>query len=203
MGGDSMGGLALAILGLMALMLAGLALVFGAVGLFAARQLGWHGARRKALIAGLALVGMAAGWLWANATFYESKLDPPPELTVRVAPGFAEPWAILLEDPVNGVPLVWRGGDRPFDAPKAEIALPKSGVLRIRDFGQARGRGDLKARWSDGAESRGSGGGPGPAGFGATGYIALSHDRPGATGPGAMLPMGEALGAYIKAREQR
>ena len=203
MGGDGMAGLALAILGLMALMLIGLALPFGAVGWFAAKQLGWHGGRRKALIAGLALLGMAGGWLWANATFYESKFDLPPELSVRVAPGFAEPWAILLEDPVNGVALVWRGGDRPFDAPKAEIVLPKGGVLRIRDFGQAQGRGDLKAVWSDGAESRGTGGGPAPAGLGATAYIALSHDRPGATGPGAMLPMGEALGAYIKARERR
>ena len=203
MGGDGMGGLALAIIALMALMLVGLALAFGAVGWFAARQFGWQGGRRKALTATLALIGMTAGWLWANATFYESKFDPPPELTVRVAPGFAEPWAILLEDPVNGVPLVWRGGDIPFDAPKAEVVLPRGGVLRIRDFGQAQGRGDLKTVWSDGAESRGSGGGPAPAGLGATGYIALSHDKPGATGPGAMLPMGEALGTSIKARERR
>ena len=203
MGGDGMGSLALAILGLMALMLAGLALAFGAVGWVAAKRLGWHGGRRRALIAGLALLGMAGGWLWANATFYESKFDPPPELIVRTAPGFAEPWAILLEDPVNGVPLVWRGGIRPFDAPKAEIAVPKGGVLRIRDFGQTRGRGDLKARWSDGSESRGTGGGPAPAGLGATAFIALSYDKAGATGPGPMLPMGEDLGAYIRARERR
>ena len=203
MGGDGTGGLALAILGVMALMLVGLALVFGAVGWVAAKQLGWQGGRRKALIAGLALLGMAGGWLWANATFYESKFDPPPELIVRIAPGFAEPWAILLEDPINGVPLIWRGGAQPFDAPKAEIVLPRGGVLRIRDFGQARGRGDLKVVWSDGAESRGTGGGPAPAELGATGYIALSHDRVGATGPGAMLPMGAELGTYIRARERR
>lgn len=201
--GDGLGGLAFVILALMAMMLVGLALGFGAVGLFIAKRLGWSGGRRVALVVALALVGMAGGWLWANATFYESQFDPPPELRIRVAGGFAEPWAILLEDPARGVPLVWTGGTMPFDAPVAEVALPRGGVLRVRDFGQAQGRGDLTVVWSDGARSMGLGMGPAPAGLGARSYLAVSRDPADATGPGTELPQGAALAAYIRTREAR
>lgn len=203
MGGDGLGGLAFAILALMALMLVGLALDFGGVGLFIAKRIGWTGWRRTALVAGLALVGMAGGWLWANATFYESKFDPPPELRIRVAGRFAERWAILLEDPARGAPLVWSGGTMPFDAPVAEIAMPPGGVLRVRDFGQAQGRGDLTVVWSDGSRSMGRGMGPSPVELGARGYLAISRDPADATGPGADLPQGADLVAYVRARERR
>ncbi len=146
---------------------------------------------------------MAGGWLLANATFYESQFDPPPELRIRVAGGYAEPWAILLEDPARGVPLMWSGGTMPFDAPVAEVSLPRGGVLRVRDFGQAQGRGDLTVVWSDGARSIGVGMGPAPAGLGARSYLAISRDPAAATGTGADLPQGAELATYIRQRERR
>lgn len=69
-----------------------------------------------------------------TATFYESSFSPPPELRLTAPAGFDAPWVVLLEDP-RGRTLVWDESALPFMTTTAELALPPSGVVRIRSFG--------------------------------------------------------------------
>ena len=199
MGGDGMGGLAVAIILAMVLMIVGASVIALLLGRRVARQ---RGASPAAVIkAGLfgSLIGVALGLSAVAATFFESSWSPPPRLEISVPPGYAQPWTILLEDPRAPTAIVWRGADFPFARRRARIAVPPAGVRRVKALGEAAGRGDLEILWSDGAPHNGTGGGPAPAGSGAHSYILLGRPLPDGILPQA--PSGDSLAAEIKARE--
>lgn len=199
MGGDGMGGLAVVILIVMAVMVAtGFGVAFW-LGKRFAHMRGWPPSRIRTtgLLAGFG--GMLIGFAALVSTFYESSWSPPPRLEITVPPEYQRPWTIILEDPRAPVTLDWRGSSLPFAQRRAAVALPESGIVRVRRFGEASGRGDLEVSWSDGVPHNGTGGGPGPAGTRATAYMLLG--RPLADGSLPEAPSGEALAAEVAARE--
>lgn len=199
MGGDGMGGLALAIVLAMALIVLGGALLAFLLARAAARRKGSSPAavKKTGLLASLA--GVALGSCIVAATFYESSWSPPPKLEISVPPGYAQPWTILLEDPRAPIDIVWSGAKIPFAQRHARINVPLTGLLRVQTLGEAAGRGDLEIVWSDGAPHNGTGGGPAPAGSGARNYILLGRPLPDGSLPEA--PSGESLTAEIRMRE--
>ncbi len=199
--GDGMGALAVLILGAMVLLLAGGALIGWLVGRMATR--GTTPGRRRAIIGATTLIGLVAGGLAVTATFYESTWAPPPQARVAVPAGFAHEWAFVLEDPKAPTTLIWAGSNRPFAGWRTDVAMPPSGVLRVRDLGVLKGRGDAQVVWSDGAVSTGMGGGPGPDGTGALSYVAF--DRGGAPDAASEPPFSDpaAFAAYLGQREGR
>jgi hypothetical protein len=199
-GGDHAGGLALAILIAMVL------IVLGAVALFflVARRLTRNLAppRRNLVVGLMVLVGAGAGWMVMMATFFEESFSPPPLLRLAIAPGFDAPAAIILEDPRASRTMETRGGWLPFSATTADVDVPPSGIVRVRSFGAMGGHANLDTVWSDGMTSFGAWSGPGPPGTGATAYMVIErHDSPA----GGDLQMAEppALAAYVAQREGR
>jgi hypothetical protein len=203
MGGDGLNGLAAAIaVAALALLLGGAALGF-ALARGVGRAKGWTGARTRAVASLAAAAGLALGGLAVVATFFESTFEPPPRLELAVPAGYAHVWTVLLEDPRAPDALRWEGASLPFAQRRAALAVPPSGIVRVRDLGDARGRGDLDVRWSDGHVANGIGGGPAPEGTGATAYVAVDRAEPGASGPGAELPSDPAaFAAWIAGRER-
>ena len=173
MGGDGMGGMALAILIAMLLMLAvGFGVAF-MIGRGIARKLGGK-AGLWGLGAGLGGIGLAA--LAITATFYESSWSPPPRLELRVPAGYAHDWTIILEDRTAPRSLNWSSSALPFVQCKATLNIPASGVVRVKSLGKAGGTINLDVRWSDGAWYSSIGGGPAPAETGAQTYIMVDHN---------------------------
>jgi MFS family permease len=195
-------GLAMVILGAMALMLvAGLLL-----GYLSSRFLGhrfkWSSGKRNGASLIFAALGLGAGLLAITATFYESTWAPPPKVTFTVPQGFSENWVILLEDPSTSQQLVWRGIEVPFFGKSTTIAVPPNGIVRIREIGDLGGRMDITAQWSDGSQTYGLSGGPAPTATKATAFVAF--DRNSTTSSQQIAPpFGDevALGNYILQRE--
>ena len=200
MGGDQAGGLALAILIVMVL------IVVGAVALFflVARRLTRNLApsRRRLVVGLMILAGAGAGWMAVMATFYESSFSPPPRLHLVTAPGFDAPAVVFLEDPRAPAAVEWQDSWLPFTAATATVEVPPSGIVRVRGFGLMAGRADLDVIWSSGMQGWGAGGGPGPHSLGANAYLVTGRpDVP----PGEEAQFtGEAdVAAYVAEREGR
>ena len=204
MGGDQGSGLALAILIVMVLMVLGVTALFA----FAGRLLTRTQAPRRRLLVTLlmALVGAGLGWLLVIWTFYGSTFRPPPRLRLTAAPGFDAPVVILLEDPRAAQTLEWQGGALPFSTPAAGIAVPPSGIVRIRSFGPIGAHAYFEVTWFDGRRGFLVGGGNfGPPGTGATSYqiLAPPDARPETPAPGPQSSDPPAVAAYIAQRERR
>lgn len=203
MGGDQGNGLSTVLGIIMILMVLGAVALFALIGRALTRKLAPP--RRHLVTLLVALVGAGLGWLLVIATFYESTLWPPPQLSLAIPPGFDAPVVILLEEPRAGQTLEWRGGALPFTAPAAAIGVPRSGIVRVRNFGPIGVGTYFEVIWSDGR--RGflvASGNRGPPGTGATAYHILDARRD-APLPGAFQTYddGSAIGAYIEQRERR
>ena len=204
MGGDQGSGLALAILIVMILMLVGGMLLFALVGHLLTRKLPQP--RRRLVTLLMALVGAGAGWLLVIWTFYGSTLWPPPRLGLTAAPGFDAPVVILLEDPRAAQTLEWQGGDLPFTTPAAGIAVPPSGIVRVRNFGPIGVGFNFEVIWLDGRRGFLVGSANfGPPGTGATSYhiLAPPDTRPEEPAPGPQSTDAPAIAAYIAQRQGR
>ncbi len=195
--------------GLAQAILIGMALIIAAglgVGLLLSRMLahrfGWSGSKRVSAGLGLGALGIGAGALAVIATFYESTWDPPPLLTLNAPPGFTHTWVIVLEDPAASQALSWQGVALPFLGKRTALDVPPSGIVRVRDLGELRGRADIDARWNDGSSSTGQAGGPAPKSTGANIFGAFNRVK-GESAAQDEPPFGDevALGAYIAARE--
>lgn len=199
MGGDQAGGLALAIGLVMLLMVVGGLVLFALLGRVLARRIAPE--RPRLVMALTALVGAGLGWLLVIATFYESSWSPPPQLHLATAPGFDRP-VVILEDPRAPLELAWQGGALPFTTARAEINVPPSGIVRVRDLGPAGGNAMLAVTWPDGRASPGAGGGPGPPGTGAISYLVV--ERPDVPYPGVLLAAEPpAVAAYVAKHERQ
>ena len=204
MGGDQGNGMALAILIVMVLMVLGVTASFALAGRLFTRTLAPP--RRRLVILLTALAGAGLGWLLVIATFYESTLWPPPRLSLTAAPGFDAPVVILLEDSGAARTLEWQGGALPFSTPAAGIAVPPSGIVRIRSFGPIGARGYFEVTWFDGRRGFLVGGGNfGPPGTAATSYqiLAPPDARPEEPAQGPQSSDPPAVAAYIAQRERR
>jgi len=149
MGGDHMGGLALAIMLAMGCMLLVGALTFGSLGYFALRKTRyrWLGAVLAALL------GVGAGALAVTATFYETTWDPPNQLVIDVPAGFHRESIVIIADASK--PKVDRSGaSLPFVSRAARIRVPASGVVRVCDIDWIYGE-QVEARLSTGASIQG------------------------------------------------
>jgi hypothetical protein len=201
LGGDGLGGLALAFgLAMVAMLVGGLAVAY-LFGRALARR--WHLSPGQGRLLGVAsgAAGLLIGLAVVTATFFESTWAPPPELRIVVPDGFAQNWVLLLEDPKSGQDLDWQGSTAPFSGLRADVVVPAGGIVRVKGFGAMAGRADTRVVWSDGAPINGAGGGPAPAGIDAVSYMAFAR---ASSDPAAMpehLP--EDLAAYVKAREGR
>ncbi len=128
---------------------------------------------------------------------------PPPRLSLAIPPGFDAPVVILLEDPRASRALEWQGGAMPFTAPAAGVAVPPSGIVRVRSFGPIAERLYLVAIWSDGRQGIVTGGGnTGPPGTGASSYLMIEPPDAPPTG-GSQSYDEPAIAAYIEQRERR
>jgi hypothetical protein len=199
MGGDGASGLAIAIGICMILLVLGGVALFALLGRALTRKL--PPTRRRLVLVLMALAGAGLGWMLVMATFYESSWAPPPRLSLATPAGFDAPFVILLEDPRAPGTVEWRDSVLPFTAATAEISVPRTGIVRVRDFGLMAGHADLGIVWPDGTQGFGAGGGPGPPGTGARSYMIIA--RPGAP-PSDGLEFVEpaALTAYIAQRER-
>jgi hypothetical protein len=197
MGGDGMGGMALAILIAMLLMLA-----FGfGLALLSARGIARRVGGKSGLWGlGAGLGGLALATLAITATFYESTWAPPPRLELSVPAGYAHDWTIILEDRTATRTLTWSRSALPFVQSKATLNIPASGVVRVQSLGKAGGIVNLDVRWSDGAWYSSIGGGRAPAGTGARTYIMVDHNIE--NGNSVQSLDTEKLAEVISAREQ-
>ncbi len=198
-GGDGMGGLALAIFAAMVAMVVGAIVVLGGGSFLIARLAGATLGRALAVGALGALVGVGIGLLAVTATFYESTFSPPPAVRFELAPGADPRWIVLLEDPQRGAPLAWSGVRAPFLGRTATVAVPASGIARVKSLSGLAGSADAAAIWPDGATSVGFAGGPAPPGANAAQFCAWTKEP--WEGPGDELPMGDELARYIRERE--
>lgn len=147
-----------------------------------------------------ALLGGAGGVLGVTATFFEDTWSPPPSLTIEAPPGFAHEWVVFIADPSAGTAITWTGVDAPFTSRRARIAVPASGVLRVRDLGRIDG-GGVRARLATGVEATGAVAKPAPPGIGPGRFVAYGF----APYPGREPDLGSlepgALEALLRARE--
>lgn len=205
MGGDQLDGLAQAQAILLVLMVLGGAALFAFAGRVLTRK--FMPTRRRLVSALMALVGAGLAWLLALWCFYPGTLSPSPRLSLKAAPGFDAPVVILLEDPRSPRTVEWRGGELPFTAATAEVAVPPSGIVRVRSFGPIDVGAYFDVIWFDGRPGFLAGGGNrGPPGTGATAYHILEppDGPPEAYIPGAPQPFDRpAIAAYVAQREGR
>lgn len=95
----------------------------GSLFYFALRGTRWAG-----LAASLGSLGGALlGFLAMVFLFYETRWDPPVEITFEVPPGYSHETVILLEDP-SAEELAWSG----LFTERAFVAVPRGGVVRVR-----------------------------------------------------------------------
>jgi hypothetical protein len=167
-----------------------------------ARRLGWSAEKLLLTSLGLGAIGGGGGTLVVIATFYEDTWAPPPRVTLNVQPGFRQDWLILLEDPNGSTQLVWESVGLPFFGKKASIDVPASGIVRVRDLSELHRPGPETIQWSDGSCNTGYSGGLAPESTGAIRYMAFERLESDCGAPHPLLPYGEALGAYIAARER-
>lgn len=202
MGGDGLGGLAMAIFGAtIAFVVGGFLLAF-LLGRWLGKYLGWSTGRRTSAALLLGFVGLCAGALAVFATFYEATWAPPPELRLNVPGGFAHRDVFILEDSGSAKDIAWMGREMPFFGKHATIDVTTSGIVRVRNLGAIAGRGDARVLWNDSSESSSVGGGPAPVSTGAGQYIVvLRPAMPADENAGPPLHDFEALGAYIMKRE--
>jgi hypothetical protein len=170
-GGDGAGGLAIVIGLVMAAIVAAGLVTAVLLGRLLARRLNLSTGGTALTIVALGLAGLGAGGLIIAATFFESTFSPPPTVRFNLPAGFAHKWVILLEDPTATRELPWRGFEGPFSGVRANVEVPASGVIRLRDFGRMSGRADSVMVWSDGSDTTGGASGPAPAGLNATSYM--------------------------------
>jgi hypothetical protein len=195
-------GMAIAILGAMALILLAALLVGFIVSKILVRIFGWTGAKRNFAYLAIAAIGCGGGVLVVTATFYESSWSPPPQITFVVPPGFSQNWVIVLEDPKVTQQLVWKGVELPFSGKSTSVNVAPNGILRVQNLGALVGRMDIDVKWSDGVSSVGQAGGLAPQSTGATLFSAFNR----VIANGAVQadpPFGdtEALGVHILERE--
>jgi hypothetical protein len=196
------GELALAIGILMILIVLGGLLLGVLLSRMMARRLGWSSDKLLLITLGLGAIGSGGGILVVIATFYEDTWAPPPQVTLNVPPGFSQDWLILLEDPKSSTQLVWEGVEIPFFGKKTSIDVPASGIVRVRDLSELRRPGPETIQWSDGSCNTGYSGGLAPESTGAIRYMAFERLKSDCGASHSLLPYGEALGAYIAARER-
>lgn len=166
------------------------------------RRLGWSSDKLLLIALGLGAIGGGGGLLVVMATFYEDTWAPPPQVTLNVPPGFEQNWLILLEDPNASTQLLWEGVEIPFFGKRTSIDVPASGIVRVRDLSELRRPGPETIQWSDGSCNSGYSGGLAPESTGAIRYLAFERLESDCDSPHSPLPYGEALAAYIAARER-
>jgi hypothetical protein len=192
---DGMEGLAIAIAAASLAMVVVPAALGGVLGYLALRK---HQGAVGALVG--ALLGGAGGVLGVTATFFESTWSPPPSLTIEVPPGFGHEWVVFIADPSAGATITWAGFDAPFTSRHARVAVPASGVVRVRELGLLDG-GGVRARLSTGVDATGSASKGAPPGVGPGRLVAYVF----APYPGREPDLGSldpaALGALLRARE--
>jgi hypothetical protein len=197
MGGDQLDGFAYAAMFATALLVVALALL-----IFVLRQivtgrplprprgpLAFVTAAISIVVVGYALV----------SSFAPSVIDSEPQLHLVTAPGFNEPWVLLLEDP-RGRELIWTDSWNPLSSPTARLEVPPNGIVRLRSFGPIAGRMNISIHWPGGLASLGGDGGPAPPGSGATRLFSIPY--PGTTMPSPNLDE-NGLAAYLATREPR
>jgi hypothetical protein len=177
MNGDGMGGLVVAILFACLGMLVLPALLI----LWLSQRVAWVKQYRYRSMVGIAsfALGLALGFMWLTATFFESTWAPPAKVLLKLPPNFKQPSIILLEQPNAPVQLQWRGYDFPYMAKHTEIDVPASGVVMVASlkgmagttFDASTTRGDAINGWASG---------PGPAALGSVSYIHI--ELPDASG---------------------
>jgi hypothetical protein len=190
MRGDGMAGLALAIGAACIALVFAPAAIGGVLGYLALRgRVGAFGA----LLGGL--LGAGAGALAVTATFFESTWSPPQTLLLEVPAGFAHEWVVLIADPTASADVAWGGFDAPFTSRRARLAVPSSGVLRVRDLGPLDGA-DVEAFLSTGKRQGGRASLNAPPGVG-PGRLAAFHF---ASYPGREPDLGSLAPAALAAR---
>lgn len=188
-----MGGMAAAILCASVCMVGVPAALFGAAGFVAFRgrtvprwardeesadvQQPRPAARRGAIGAVVgALVGVAAGTIAVVSTFFERDWSPPVELMLEVPEGFGHDEVVVLEDRGSSNDFEWSGVDAPFTARSARLAVPASGVVRVRSLQELHGHA-FEAKLSTGPFMHGLRMGPLAPGVG-TGQAVVLSFRP-------------------------
>jgi hypothetical protein len=56
-------------------------------------------------------------------------------LTLDIPADFAHESVVLITDPSVSNAVVWSGGDWPFSVKQGHIAVPKSGIVRVKNLG--------------------------------------------------------------------
>lgn len=147
-----------------------------------------------------ALLGASGGVLVTLATFFESTWSPPPTLRFEVPAGFRHEWVVLIVDPAATAEVAWTGVDAPFLSRHGRLAVPLSGVVRVRDLGAIDG-GDVNASLSTGPTSWGRAALNAPPAVGPSRLVAFNFVPYPGTEPdlGALSPA--ELTALLHARE--
>lgn len=174
------------------------AVVFGSLGYVALRKRAGAAGAVGAVLG--ALLGAGAGALAVTATFFESTWSPPIALRLDVPAGFRHEWVVLIADPAASADVAWGGVDAPFLSRQGRLAVPMSGVVRVRDLGVLDG-GDVEATLSTGQKQWGRAGLNAPPGVGPGRLVAFSFAPYPGREPdlGALDPA--ALGALLRERE--
>jgi hypothetical protein len=83
---------------------------------------------------GAGACGAGAALLWALHGCFEG-ISPPPQLTIHVPSGFAHDTVIFITDPTASQEVRWSRAGRVFAVQRGHIAVPQSGVVRVRTLG--------------------------------------------------------------------
>jgi hypothetical protein len=168
MGGDGMGGLAIAILFASVLLFTAPAAIL----FFIAMALAKKNKYRVPIAIASATFGTAIGFVAVAATFFESSFSPSNRLVLHLSPDLKHEWVVLLEKPGATESLKWRGANLPFLSKTAEIKMPLSGVVIVDSLEHA-GGGFAQAYNVKDELFPGQSGGPAPQGSGYTTYLAF------------------------------
>ena len=109
--------------------------------------LGYFALRKRARWVGVVIgfvIGIGLGGLAVAATFFESTFSPPDELSID-APGLRHETVIFVEDAHAPSAVEWTGSRLPFSSRIGHVAVPASGVLRVRSVDWIGGR-EVRAR---------------------------------------------------------
>jgi hypothetical protein len=195
MGGDGMGGLAVAILiGSVLLFVAPAAILF-----FIAMALAKKSKYRVPIAIASATLGTALGFVAVAATFFESSFTPSNRLVLHFSPEMKHEWIVLLEKPGATESLKWRGSNLPFMSKTAEIKVPASGVVIVDSLEGGSG-GYAQAYDTKGELFPGQGGGPAPRGSGYAIFVA--YLRPNASTDSPLRSLNETadFAMFLKER---
>jgi hypothetical protein len=170
MGGDGMGGLAVAILIASVLLF----VVPAAILFLIAMALAKKSKYRVPIAIASATLGTVLGFVAVAATFFESSFSPSNRLVLHLSPETKHEWIVLLEKPGATESLKWRGANLPFMSKTAEINVPANGVV-IVDSLEGAGGGYAQAYNVKDELFPGQGGGPTPRAAGYTTYLAFQR----------------------------